>query len=121
MVVVVVVALTLWWWWWHNECMVICPKCGAVNGQRTADPVKCCRCWYQFKRCGVPGRVAQLEEQETLNLKVAGSIPAAPTNHDSVEHLCGFRSYNGEDGEWYRCGFLEHSDKVKHGKWVKEG
>ena len=32
--------------------MVICPKCGAENGKRNPDPVKCCRCWYQFVRTG---------------------------------------------------------------------
>ena len=32
--------------------MVICPKCGAQNGKRNPNPVKCCRCWYQFVRSG---------------------------------------------------------------------
>lgn len=30
--------------------MIVCPRCGTVNGQRKADPVKCTRCWYVFRR-----------------------------------------------------------------------
>ena len=30
--------------------MIICPKCGMENGKRVDDPVKCCRCWFQFVR-----------------------------------------------------------------------
>ena len=33
--------------------------------------------------------------------------------------LCGFRSYNGEDGEYYRCG-KPAGHGIKHGEWVKE-
>ena len=37
--------------------MVICPRCGAKNGQRNPNPVKCCRCWYLFERPTVEQRV----------------------------------------------------------------
>jgi hypothetical protein len=35
--------------------VIICPKCGAENGKRIKNPVKCCRCWYQFVRTGKVG------------------------------------------------------------------
>ena len=28
--------------------MITCPRCGAQNGQRKANPLKCTRCWYRF-------------------------------------------------------------------------
>lgn len=30
--------------------MIICPRCGAQNGQRNPNPLKCTRCWLVFKR-----------------------------------------------------------------------
>lgn len=33
--------------------------------------------------------------------------------------LCGFKSYNEEDGENYVCGKEVHGPKVKHGEWIK--
>jgi ribosomal protein L32 len=33
--------------------MIVCPKCGAENGKRVANPVKCCRCWYQLQRAEI--------------------------------------------------------------------
>jgi len=44
--------------------MVICPKCGAQNGKRNPNPVKCCRCWYQFVRSGqVSGRGVEARDE----------------------------------------------------------
>src|ERR1700678_4318355 len=50
MVVVVGFRLTWWWWWCETMEMVICPRCGAENGQREPNPVKCCRCWFPLHR-----------------------------------------------------------------------
>ena len=36
-----------------------------------------------------------------------------------VEHLCGFESWNEQDGENYRCMLPTHGSKVKHGCWRK--
>lgn len=33
--------------------------------------------------------------------------------------LCGFKSYNEEDGEWYVCTKEKHGVKIKHGEWIK--
>ena len=33
--------------------------------------------------------------------------------------VCGFETFNGEDGENYRCQLPAHGIKVKHGKWLK--
>lgn len=33
--------------------------------------------------------------------------------------LCGFKSYNEEDGENYICGKEVHGPKVRHGEWIK--
>lgn len=67
----------------------------------------------------------------------AGSSPAPATNFDPLTipgvhratvpeiltpgavSLCRFRSYNGEDGEYYRCG-KPAGHGIKHGEWVKE-
>lgn len=37
---------------------------------------------------------------------------------DEVD-LCGFKSYNEEDGENYVCGKEVHDSKVNHGEWIK--
>jgi hypothetical protein len=33
--------------------------------------------------------------------------------------LCGFKSYNEIDGEYYVCGKEVHGPKVNHGEWIK--
>ncbi len=33
--------------------------------------------------------------------------------------ICGFESYNQDDGEWYSCQLDAHGSKVKHGDWKK--
>lgn len=35
--------------------VVTCKQCGAMNGQRTPNPVKCTRCWHRFDRGGLNG------------------------------------------------------------------
>lgn len=52
--------------------MTICPKCGAENGKRVKDPVKCCRCWYQFVRGGSNG--AGHADAGATGTKPAGQI-----------------------------------------------
>jgi len=51
-----------------------------------------------------------------------GNIPttlkAVQSDHTEVD-LCGFKSYNQEDGEDYICGKEVHGPKVKHGEWIK--
>jgi len=59
---------------------------------------------------------------EALRDICAGNIPGgtlvlSPDPHEV--DLCGFKSYNEIDGEYYVCGKEVHGPKVKHGEWIK--
>lgn len=60
---------------------------------------------------------------QTLKEICAGKIPQAKEkiNPDPTEvDLCGFKSFNDVDGEWYMCCKEKHPyPKVKHGEWEK--
>lgn len=60
-------------------------------------------------------------DMEALRDICAGKFPLdAKTRMESIEvDLCGFKSYNEIDGEWYVCGKEVHGPKVKHGDWIK--
>jgi hypothetical protein len=50
-------------------------------------------------------------------LQLVGGYDVAPI---CEVDLCGFKSYNDEDGEWYVCGKEKHDPKKsKHGGWIK--
>jgi hypothetical protein len=51
--------------------MIFCPKCGAKNGQRTPNPVKCCRCWHMFHKQPIPN---QGDPKEKMVLMPNGSV-----------------------------------------------
>ena len=50
--------------------MIICPKCGAMNGQRRPNPVKCTRCWHVFAKADKGAVDAVVESVKALGRKV---------------------------------------------------
>lgn len=54
--------------------VIICPQCGAKNGQRTAEPVKCTRCWYRFDREGVNGKRVGGTDAGDVGVGAAGEL-----------------------------------------------
>jgi predicted transcriptional regulator len=58
-------------------------------------------------------------DMEALRDICAGNVPLKHPEPQEVD-LCGFRSYNDTDGEWYVCCLEKHDIKTKHGGWVKE-
>lgn len=60
-------------------------------------------------------------DMDALRAICAGSIPGGSSfSPNPVEiDLCGFKSYNETDGEFYVCGKEKHSEKIKHGDWIQ--
>lgn len=53
--------------------MIICPKCGAMNGQRKPNPVKCTRCWHVFVRADTQAVASVVEAVKEAGRKLRES------------------------------------------------
>jgi hypothetical protein len=50
-----------------------------------------------------------------LHEKPSEPIHIAPVeDEEPTIPMCDYKEYDGESGEWYRCGLRDHSNKVKH-------
>lgn len=97
-------------------------KAGELGISRAQAVIRACREWCDG---------AQSEENPPREQVADGSIPSGRVTIEDILSvggyvqkvdipLCGFRSYNQDDGEFYLCG-KEKGHGIKHGEWVKEG
>lgn len=75
--------------------------------------------------CDIPDAAKEKPDMASLREIAAGNIPVPnkiSAEQDTSKYgadICGFKSYNEEDGENYICGMAKHGPKVKHGGWIK--
>ena len=62
--------------------------------------------------------VVEHRKVDMAALRAICAIPAA-TPEPIEEQLCGFRSFNEGDGEYYICG-MPDKHGIKHGSWIRE-
>lgn len=90
---------------WNDSCQTIDAEDDAlVAAPRSAAPEK------------LPDLMARLGLTTASKMHEQPSAPILPPVEDDepVLPMCDYKEYDGEDGEWYRCGLREHTDKVKH-------
>ena len=79
----------------------------------------------EFRSGPRPERKESLRNADGAGQEVCGDagrspIAGAEVGGPSTVKTCGFESFNGDDGESYRCGLPVHGPKIKHGAWVKQ-